>query len=240
MRALRHEDVQELLGAYALDALEDDEAELVDDHLRDCPRCRAEVRDHRETAAMLAFGGSEAPPGLWEKIAAQLEEAPPRIQLGRVIPIEEGRWRRLGVRMLTAAAIVLSVLALSLSLLNRGTGDGAGDEIAAMKDDPGTVVVQLVGVGSRTSAEVWLSDERGYVADHDLPRLKAGETYQLWGQKGDTMISIGVLGRAPGHSQFAAVGDYENLAISIEPAGGVVQPTGPVVAAGAVPTSSSA
>ena len=236
MRALRHEDVQELLGAYALDALEEDEAELVEDHLRDCPRCRAEVRDHRETAAMLAFGGGEAPPGLWERIAANLEEAPPRLQLGRVIPIAESRWRRIGVRMLTAAAVVLSLVALSVSLLVRDD-EGGVDEIARMRDDPGTVVIRLAGVGTRESAEIWLSDQRGYLADHNLARLSEGETYQLWGQKGDTMISLGVLGRAPGHSQFAAVGDYVNLAISVEPAGGVAQPTGRVVAAGAVPTS---
>lgn len=237
MRALRHEDVQELLGAYALDALEEDEAALVEDHLRDCPRCRAEVRDHRETAAMLAFGGGEAPPGLWERIAANLEEAPPRIQLGRVIPLQQSRWRRAGIRMLTAAAVAISVLALGVALVSRDDGDGVGGEIARVRDDPGTVVVRLAGAGRGATAEILLSEERGYVADHDLPRLGEGRTYQLWGQRDGTMISLGVLGRAPGQARFAAVGDYENLAISVEPAGGVVQPTGEVVAAGAVPSS---
>ena len=42
---LGHPEVQELLGAFALDALEPDEADAVDLHLRDCPRCRAEVAE---------------------------------------------------------------------------------------------------------------------------------------------------------------------------------------------------
>ncbi len=40
-RAVSHEQVQELLGAYALDALDGDEAAPVEPHLTGCPRCTA-------------------------------------------------------------------------------------------------------------------------------------------------------------------------------------------------------
>ena len=50
MSPLTHEDIQELLGAYALHAVDPDEAELVERHLETCPRCRAEVEGHREVA----------------------------------------------------------------------------------------------------------------------------------------------------------------------------------------------
>jgi anti-sigma-K factor RskA len=76
-RPLSHQEIQELLGAYALDAVEPDEAEAVEQHLRDCPRCRDEVGCHREAAALLAHAGAPAPAGLWDRIAAQLEEEPP-------------------------------------------------------------------------------------------------------------------------------------------------------------------
>ncbi|MEA3055576.1 MAG: hypothetical protein QOD30_1008, partial [Actinomycetota bacterium] len=49
-----HDEIQELLGAYALDAVDPDERSDVEDHLRDCARCRAEVAEHRDTAAFLA------------------------------------------------------------------------------------------------------------------------------------------------------------------------------------------
>src|SRR5690606_35755181 len=51
----------ELLGAYALDAVEPDEREAVERHLADCPRCRSEVAEHREVAAYLAHAGTDAP-----------------------------------------------------------------------------------------------------------------------------------------------------------------------------------
>jgi len=71
-----HEELQELLGAYALDAVDADERGRVEDHLRGCARCRAEVEQHREVAAQLAYTGADAPDGLWRRIAAQLDAAP--------------------------------------------------------------------------------------------------------------------------------------------------------------------
>lgn len=78
---LSHQEIQELLGAYALDAVDPDEAEAIDLHLRECPRCRTEVAEHREIAAMLAHSGAPAPAGIWDRIAATLEPAPPELRL---------------------------------------------------------------------------------------------------------------------------------------------------------------
>jgi hypothetical protein len=76
-----HDDLAELLGAYALDAVEPEEAELLDRHLPICPRCRAELRGHRETAALLGYIGGPAPVGLWDQIVASTQEAPPALRL---------------------------------------------------------------------------------------------------------------------------------------------------------------
>ena len=76
-----HVEIEELLGAYALDAVEADEREAIEEHLRSCPRCRAEVDAGREVAAGLAQTGAPAPPELWERIAATLEgDAPPPLR----------------------------------------------------------------------------------------------------------------------------------------------------------------
>ncbi|HEY6625163.1 MAG TPA: anti-sigma factor [Acidimicrobiales bacterium] len=68
-----HDEVADLLGAYALDALDPDESALVEAHLRDCPRCSAEVARHHEVAGLLANSGAEAPAELWDRIADRLE-----------------------------------------------------------------------------------------------------------------------------------------------------------------------
>ena len=74
-------EIEELLGAYALDAVDDDERRLVDAHLLECPRCRAELAGHLEAASWMAGGGSRAPEGLWDRIADSLDDHVPALRL---------------------------------------------------------------------------------------------------------------------------------------------------------------
>ena len=243
MTALGHPEVEELLGAYALDALEPDEADVVDLHLRECPRCRAEVAEYREAAALLAFGGDEAPPGVWEKIQASLEEAPPPVELARVVPMRpSSRWESMGARVAAAAAVVISVVALGISLVRSGDssddGSSLSEEIAVAAADPDAVPVHLASAstsGGGGAADIVILDGRAYLIRHSLPALSDDETYQLWGKQGDTLVSLGILGPAPEQTILPAGAAYEALAITAEEAPGVVASENPAVVAGLVP-----
>ncbi|HEX3539987.1 MAG TPA: anti-sigma factor [Acidimicrobiales bacterium] len=91
-RLTTHEELQELLGAYALDAVDADEAAAIERHLPTCPRCRNELTDHREVAAMLGDAGAPAPSGLWDRIVAGLEEPPPELRLTRAPSYGDPSW----------------------------------------------------------------------------------------------------------------------------------------------------
>jgi len=80
-RLTGHAELQELLGAYALDAVEPEEAAVIELHLATCPRCRHELAEHREVAALLGYAGGAAPSGVWDRIIASLEEPPPALKL---------------------------------------------------------------------------------------------------------------------------------------------------------------
>lgn len=82
-RLTGHADLQELLGAYALDAVDPDEAAAIERHLPTCPRCRNELADHREVAGLLSYAGGAAPSGLWDRIITSLEEPPPALLMTR-------------------------------------------------------------------------------------------------------------------------------------------------------------
>ncbi|MGA2209666.1 MAG: anti-sigma factor [Acidimicrobiales bacterium] len=69
---MNHAEITELLGAYALDAVSPEEAAEIEEHLAECPRCRAEVAAHREVAGVLGNLGGSAPAGLWARIADEL------------------------------------------------------------------------------------------------------------------------------------------------------------------------
>ena len=56
-------DVHDLTAAYALDALEPEEARAYEEHLGQCEECRAQLAELNESAAALAFGTvAPAPP----------------------------------------------------------------------------------------------------------------------------------------------------------------------------------
>jgi hypothetical protein len=74
-------EIEELLGAYALDAVDREERRIVEAHLAECPKCRAELAGHLEVASWMAGGGAPAPDGVWERISAELDEPVPAMRL---------------------------------------------------------------------------------------------------------------------------------------------------------------
>jgi hypothetical protein len=72
-----HEEIQELLGVYALDAVDPETAAMVERHLEGCVRCTTEVAQHHEVAGLLANSGGSSPAGIWDGIASQLDGSTP-------------------------------------------------------------------------------------------------------------------------------------------------------------------
>ena len=239
---MTHEEIQELLGVYALDALDEAEADVVRRHLDECPRCREEVADHREVAAFLAYAGSPAPPQLWERIAANLEEPPPALQL-QAVPL---RGTRRSARMVSvrAAAIAFAVAAASIiglgveviHLNNRVTNNGESTlaaRITHARKEPGAVLVRMTSTGAPgpSATAVVLPNGEGYLTDAHLPPLPPGHVYQLWGKVQDQLISLGPLGSDPTQAAFPTEPNVTLLAITSEVAPGVtVSHQTPVVA----------
>jgi hypothetical protein len=70
---LTHEEIEELLGAYALDAVDPETAAVIEAHLEECVRCAIEVAQHHEVVGLLANTGGAPPASLWDGIASQLD-----------------------------------------------------------------------------------------------------------------------------------------------------------------------
>lgn len=239
-RELNHGGVTELLGAYALDAVDATERAAVLAHLGECHQCQAEVTEHREVAALLAPVGASAPTRVWDHIAASLEEAPPPLQLPNLRQIDRGRrangWSsRVGAiaaaAVSVAAVAIVAVLGFKVSDDSRRIDQMAGGTYpselsratsAALADPQSRLVDLRSSPGGASAQAVVLPDGTGYVVKDNLPALGPARTYQLWAVVGDSKISVGVLGPDPGPSGFKAAGDVSALAITQEQAGGVV------------------
>ncbi|CAN5408019.1 anti-sigma factor [soil metagenome] len=237
-----HAELAELLGAYALDALGDidDEHSDVERHLTGCARCRAEVEEHREVAALLAHEGAAAPDGLWDRISGSLESAPPDLDrrlypVGGRRPATSRRRRVFEVTAAAAAIVAIAVLGFTLRDLDQRLND-TEDEVAAERQSPDAVVVELTptqGSGPSVQAVIAPGGQGSLVAD-ELPRLRPGRTYRLWGMGAEPPVSLGVLGRDPGSVDFTAGAGVQTLAISAEPEPGRPSPTGRPVVLGAL------
>lgn len=249
-RELTHSELEELLGAYALDAVSTEEADSVEAHLRECPRCRAEVAEHREVAAALAHVGAPAPPGLWSRIAAGLEETPPKLDMARVTPMRP-RTRSVPARVAAfvaaAAAAVIAVLGVQVaqqddridSLASALEKRGLDEAVEAALFDETARKVDLRSPDGRTFAQaVVRSNGEAYLVRHNLPPLPEELTYQVWALLGDRPVSVGVLGADPGVAPFTMAADgVSMLAVTAEAAGGVPAPTKKPLVSGTLPVA---
>ncbi|MGI9647197.1 MAG: anti-sigma factor domain-containing protein [Acidimicrobiia bacterium] len=227
-----HETAQELLGAFALNAVEPFEAVLIESHISGCDECRREVEQHLEVAAALSASERFAPPAVWESISGAID--PPETDLGPVrppTPLRRSRhWLRpvaiAAVISLMAGAVVVQSLRLSTAnselaaALDRSIADAALAQSAA---DPAS---RRVTLGSEVSGSnaiiVLLGDGTGYLAEHTLQPLGSDRTYQLWAIVDGKVISAAVLGQDPGVVPFRIDPEgFEGFAITEESLGGV-------------------
>ena len=236
----RHDEIQELLGAFALDAVDDAERDAIEAHLADCPRCRAEVEGHRETAALLAHSGERAPEGVWDRIAEALDDSPPALDLTHIARRRAGhvvRGRVVPLRVAAATMAVAAAITLFLGVALGRNDDGLGrfDKVAdamekalvanaatAALANPQAEQVQLASTdGKSTARVVRLPDGTGYILPADMAPLPEGRVYQLWAVRSDATISLGVLGATPEVAPFRMTGPVVAFAVTEEKAGGV-------------------
>ncbi len=246
---MNHDEASELLGAYALDAVDGDEEAAVRAHLAECPRCHSELSALVRAAAALGDQANEkasaAPPGVWDRIAGQLAEQPPPLRLvGSSAAVVGARrssplWRRAAAVAAVAAVVACAFLGWDVSHLDSRVSqmqaamarNGVAQAAAAAALAPDSRRIELTSSAGAVRAEVVvLPGGQGYVLSTSLPTLGTGRTYQLWGQSGSRPISIGLLGASGAPAAFRIDGQLSALMVTAEPAGGTVAPTTPVLA----------
>jgi len=250
-----HDEIRELLGAFALDAVDDQEAFEIRGHLATCTTCATEVDEHHEMTAMLANTGGDAPAHLWARIAAQLDSASPALSAptngDELASLRAARSARRGatprVRLLATAAVVVLIAPLAVQVVRledrvgRLQGTTLQQQVSlaahrALQDPAARHVVLDSSIATGRLAEIAvLPTGTAFLVNDALPALPAGRTYQLWGLVGSRLISLGLLGARPSAVSFDAgsQGLVTKYAITSERAGGVVQSTHEPVAVSA-------
>jgi anti-sigma-K factor RskA len=242
-------DIHTLVGAYALDAVDDIERAAFDRHVADCPSCRAEVDELRETVGRLADSTWSVPPprlrtDVMAAIARTRQVSPavparPELQARSAV----SRWRRYAAGAAAASILAAGAGAATWAVQEQRVRQERDAATIAQQDQARTQSIlsapdvvfrtaPMVGGGKVTVASSQLRSAG--VALVGAGRAPApDQVLQLWVIRGQAApVSAGTLGsgQASGTRVVDGLPGTDVFAVSLEPAGGSAQPTGAILA----------
>jgi anti-sigma-K factor RskA len=215
-------DLHDLTAAYALDALDPEEAREYEAHLARCERCRDELASLSEAAGALAYA-AEAPVPPTELRARILQQA--QRERPNVVPLRP-RLAPLAAAAAVAAcvAVGLGVWAASLSnrLDRRDAELRAQERVAAILAAPSSRTISF----GRGALVVGRNGEAALVV-HNLKDPPSGKTYEAWISAGGAPRPAGTFdgGEIVSVPLDGAVEPGASVLVTVERDGGVDAPT---------------
>ncbi|MBA2282801.1 MAG: zf-HC2 domain-containing protein [Acidimicrobiia bacterium] len=187
-----HEQLSELVGAYALGAVSESERVALEAHLVTCEICQAELASYGSPVANLQLAAEGAEPSaLLDRLRVEGSAA------------RSGRMR---TWQLLAAALTVLVLGIGVgTLLGQRDDQRVRDRLATVEDrlelldvanQPAAQRIRLSGA-DRFADLVVLPDGRGVLWSDNLTPLAEGRAYQLWGEVDGALVATTDLGRDP-------------------------------------------
>lgn len=240
--------IHTLTGAYALDALPDDERAAFEAHLDACPACAAETAELLATAAHLGGILREQPsPGLRDAILAQVAETPqdrrdvPAAgQDGEVVALDRDRGARTvprwvawtGAAAAGIAAIAAVALGVQLAELNQELDQvvASQSQIAELLAAPDVQTVEVTADdGSQVRLLASASLNHAILVAHGMDRAPHAHVYEAWVIDDDGPRSVGLFD-ADDDGRVALLfegdlGQAQAVGVTIEPDGGSPEPT---------------
>jgi len=222
--------VHDLTAAYALDALDPDEAREYEAHLARCERCREELALLATTSTALAHAVETPapPPDLRERILVAA-----RAERSNVVPLRSRRpqvWQAV-TAVAAAAAIGLGIWAATLahSLDSERSARQRADDVLGVLADPSADRIALHG---RSGSLVVAPSGAAALVIRQLDEAPSGKTYEAWVIEGDhpqpagTFEGGGATTVIPLQHSVAA---GTTVAVTVERHGGADAPHGPII-----------
>ncbi len=236
-----NEHATDLLPAYALDILDEDEARQVREHLESCDICRHELRAYQTIVSELPLAGieTEPPPKLKESILEQARRSKHTAQPDA----GTSWWQTIRERLMLrtpAWGMVSLVLIVLLGVSNLFLWQRLSQVESERQNKLATVpLISGDFAPGATGMLVISSDgEHGTLVVDGLPVLDESQQYQLWLIRDGSRTSGGVFSvDVEGYGSLWITApepliSYQAVGITIEPAGGSPGPTGERVLSG--------
>jgi len=272
VNASGHPQFDEDFELYALGALDDEERQTFEQHLRQCPACQQRLAEAQGRISALAWSTDIQPPpaAIKQRLMEHLQSVgqPEASQAFRAQPSPSRRGFTLlkwGVVSLAAALLAMVIVGATMVMRLQNQNRDLQSRVSTLQTS--LQQEKEIANGARALFRVWFSPDSIKVtlvpgSQHpapegkafyeprsgglvfytvNLPTLPRHQTYQLWLVPNlGNPISAGIfntdrdgnggvlLPRLPSGVKAKA------FAVTVEPAGGKIQPTGPKVLVGAV------
>lgn len=219
--------VHELTAAYALDALDEDERRAYEEHLSGCTRCREELAELSQTAALLAHGAPPAtpPPELRERILAETR----RTHRATVIPFPRRSRIVVGVAAAVTAAAAAIAIAFGVQWASVSQDLDEARNAVDVLADPVARSVPLEGANGRVVVN---SEREAALTVQRLRPAPNGQTYELWVIRDGTPRRAGLF-EGDDEPDVVLLEEHVDedatVAVTLEQDGGVDEPTGRIL-----------
>jgi anti-sigma-K factor RskA len=230
--------VLELIPAYVLGSLEEEEARLVKEHMAGCYLCRKELDVYQAVADQLSLAVPEAAPSA--ELKPRLMERIQSLKMKRATPSTGWRFAKQLVPLGAFAALGLIILlAFSNLLLWQKIRD-----MDVLTGPHGMRAIALQNTGRALEASgfviVGADGQNGVLVVDKLPALDATREYQVWltrdgSDTSGAVFSVDESGyRGVRLTPPESLLLYTSVQVTIEPAGGSERPTGSQVLIGSL------
>lgn len=235
-----HLSFRENLAAYALGALDADETTALQAHLKTCDSCRAELAGYQQiSSGLLSALPPKAPrPALKQGLVARLPRSQKALR-------PRWQWRWSFGQLATAALFtfllglnlvaLFQVRALHLQQVKLSRQLHMQQTALAMVASPHTDTFPVIDGNVAGTLIVDEDKNTALLILADLPALEEGKTYQIWLIQPDNQrVSAGLIDPNRENSititsliSKDSLQNYTGIGVTVEPAGGSDQPTGP-------------
>ncbi|MGH7683517.1 MAG: anti-sigma factor [Vulcanimicrobiaceae bacterium] len=221
-----HDEILDLVAAYALGVVRPEEARIVSAHLAVCPECRREYNALRPAANAIGLAAEDTTigAGLRDRMKQRIFQTIAR-QSSR--PVSSRRPLVIAAALALAAAVALAIIDVdNAQRLNQ----------ARMQLEQDRRVVAVLGTAHAQSfvvphGEILKADDRIYIVMRSIPPLTNGRVYQAWTLAPGAKKVSPSMTFVPNQQGFVVISLPESgtnvaaVAVSVEPRGGSRAPT---------------
>ena len=229
---MTHDPIAEQAAAYALNALTEQERAEFEAHLVDCPECREHVADLQEGAALLGRAETSDVPELFRRrvlnaIADEPQEPATPVDAAAAV---RAPWR---TRITAIAAVLVAVMA-TVAVVAALTGGTSAGDIRSAADAVNVPVSPTPDLDAEVEGTFTFSaaENASVLTLAGLPPIADDATYQLW-FVGEVIEASATFAPGGGNAVEVVIdrvpGEATLIGITVEPSGGSLQPTTPIL-----------